>query len=485
MKKDKKLLSVVMPVYNERFTLREILRQVRQQEVVKEVIVVDDCSSDGTREILKDLVNSRSFQQEGPPLRLLLMNENSGKGAALQAGFKMATGEFTIVQDADLEYDPNEYEQLLEPAVEGRADVVYGSRFLAKESRVLYFWHSLGNKLLTMLSNLFTNLNLTDMETCYKLFRTEIIQGIPIRENGFGFEPEITAKLAKLRCRIFEVPVSYSGRTYAEGKKIGWQDGVRALWCILKYFFTEDLARESLDWRLIRLLQGAGQYNTWLFNQLSPHLGERILEIGAGFGNFTRFLRDRDGVCASDWDEFFIRELKRTHGSFENISVKKWNPEEHHNSPCEEPPESILYVNGLQKHERDDLVLERCQNILPKGGKFVGVVAADPSLYGSLDESLNHVRRYRRRDLKSLFREAEFELEEIRSLNILGKIGWWINSRLLRSKKLSSRQIRIFDRLIPLLELEESMDLKAGLSYLVVAKSTTPSQLSEPSSITS
>ncbi|MFP4053082.1 MAG: glycosyltransferase family 2 protein [Phycisphaerae bacterium] len=222
-------LSVVIPVYNEAATIDRLIERVMAVEVDKEIIIVDDFSTDGTRDRLTAYADRPGFQ--------VLMHEvNQGKGAALRTGFAAATGEAVIVQDADLEYDPFEYPKLLEPLADGRADVVYGSRFAGGEChRVLYFWHSLGNRFLTLLSNAFTDLNLTDMETCYKVFRREIIQDIPIEENRFGFEPEITAKLAARGCRIYEVGISYSGRTYEEGKKIGWRDGCRAIWCILKY----------------------------------------------------------------------------------------------------------------------------------------------------------------------------------------------------------------------------------------------------------
>jgi glycosyltransferase involved in cell wall biosynthesis len=203
---------------------------VRASEIRdKEIVVVDDASSDGTREKL------RSFEGQ-PGLRVIFHERNQGKGAALRTGFRAATGDVVIVQDADLEYDPKEYPKLLAPIRAGKADVVYGSRFAGGEShRVLYFWHYAANKLLTLCSNMFTNLNLTDMETCYKAFRREVIQKIDLREGRFGFEPEVTAKVARMGCRIYEVGISYSGRTYAEGKKIGWRDGLRALWCILRY----------------------------------------------------------------------------------------------------------------------------------------------------------------------------------------------------------------------------------------------------------
>jgi glycosyltransferase involved in cell wall biosynthesis len=227
-------LSVVMPVYNESATLREVVERVLAVPLALEVLCVDDGSLDGSREILAEL------QSQDPRVQLFLQPRNMGKGAALRRGIQEATGDFVVIQDADLEYDPIDYPILLEPLIQGKADVVYGSRFLgAAPHRVLYFWHSVGNRALTLLSNCLTNINLTDMETCYKVFRREVIQSIPIEENRFGFEPEITVKVAKRHLRIYEVGISYWGRTYEEGKKIGWKDGMRAVWCLLKYTIKE------------------------------------------------------------------------------------------------------------------------------------------------------------------------------------------------------------------------------------------------------
>ena len=222
-------LSVVMPCYNEQRTIREIVKKVLEQPFDIELVIVDDGSKDGTRDVLTDLAKS------DPRIRVFFQPENRGKGAALRRGFQESTGDVVIVQDADLEYDPSEYGRLIEPIARGQADVVYGSRFLAGPHRVLYFWHSVANKALTLLSNIVTDVNLTDMETCYKVFRRDVLQKITIEEDRFGFEPEITAKVAKLNVVIYEVGISYYGRTYAEGKKIGWRDGFRALWAIMKY----------------------------------------------------------------------------------------------------------------------------------------------------------------------------------------------------------------------------------------------------------
>lgn len=240
-------VSIIIPVYNERAYIEEILLRVQAVRLEKEIVVIDDGSTDGTRELLRDL---EKMQAAGPPeapvqngrallslknIRFIFQDRNCGKGAALRRGFEMANGEIVLVQDADLEYDPKDYQKLLEPIFDGRADVVYGSRFLGGPQRVHYFWHYAGNKFLTLLSDMLTNLKLSDMETCYKVFRREVVQGIRFQSNRFGFEPECTAKVARGNWRVYEVPISYSGRTYAEGKKITWRDGFTTLWCILRF----------------------------------------------------------------------------------------------------------------------------------------------------------------------------------------------------------------------------------------------------------
>src|SRR5260370_8006553 len=248
--KDSRVSSVIT-VYNEKSTIDEILRRVIDTDVPKEVILVDDCSTDGTRQILETMAARQaggegyapaqdgSDQIELRDLRFFFQAPNQGKGAALRLGFAQATGNIVLVQDADLEYEPRDYGGLLGPIIDGRADVVYGSRFLSGPPRVDYFWHYVANRALTLLSDIFTNLKLTDMETCYKVFRKEVLAGVQVKSNRFGFEPEITAKIAKHKWRIYEVPISYAGRTYEEGKKITWKDGLQALWCIIRYKFTD------------------------------------------------------------------------------------------------------------------------------------------------------------------------------------------------------------------------------------------------------
>jgi len=225
-------LSVVIPVYNEKNTILEVLERVRRVDLPKEKIVVDDCSTDGTRQLLQALPPSDD-------LKIIFQTENGGKGAALRRGFAAVSGDIVVIQDADLEYDPAEYTNLIQPILANKADVVFGSRFLGGPHRVLFFWHSVGNRILTTLSNMLTDLNLTDMETCYKVFRADILKKMTLREDRFGFEPEFTAKVGKAHCRIYEVPISYSGRDYSEGKKIGWKDGIAAIYFILKYRFFD------------------------------------------------------------------------------------------------------------------------------------------------------------------------------------------------------------------------------------------------------
>ena len=248
---DNPKVSIVIPVYNEKSTIDEILRRVLDTEFRKEVIIVDDCSTDGTRQILENMAARQANNEPSAPaqdgsdavelrdLRFFFQTPNQGKGAALRRGFAETTGEIVLVQDADLEYDPRDYSVLLEPIIDGRADVVYGSRFLGGPQRVHYFWHYVANRILTLLSDIFTNLKLTDVETCYKVFRKEVLKGIEIKSNRFGFEPEITAKIAKHDWRIYEVPITYAGRTSEEGKKITWKDGVQALWCIIRFRLSD------------------------------------------------------------------------------------------------------------------------------------------------------------------------------------------------------------------------------------------------------
>ncbi|MCZ7649184.1 MAG: glycosyltransferase [Planctomycetota bacterium] len=302
-------LSILIPVYNERYLAAELLRRVLAaplpEGLEREVIVVDDGSTDGTREILEALARER------PEVQYVPHPMNRGKGAAIRTAIGRARGDFCLFQDADLEYDPADYPKLLEPLLEGKADAVYGSRYMpGPRRRVLSYWHTKMNRTLTALSNFFTDLDLTDVETCYKAIRTEVLKTIPIRRNDFGIEVELTAKLAKRNVRIYEVPISYDGRTYAEGKKITWRDGYRALYVILKYWLIDDLYDERTGHQILADLSRAHRFNRWMAQRVRPHLGHRVLEIGAGIGNLTAQLLPRERYVASDLDDLHLDVLR-------------------------------------------------------------------------------------------------------------------------------------------------------------------------------
>ncbi|MCG3204363.1 MAG: Undecaprenyl-phosphate 4-deoxy-4-formamido-L-arabinose transferase [Elusimicrobia bacterium] len=471
-----RLLSVVVPVYNEVATFRQILKRIADVPLAKEIILVDDGSTDGTRDLLRQ-IESEAVLYPNSIIKVIFHEKNQGKGAALRTGIQQATGDLLIVQDADLEYSPEEYPRLIEPILSGDADVVFGSRFRGDRVRVLFFWHMLGNRLLTFLSNMCTNLNLTDMETCYKVFKTEIIKNIPLRSDRFGFEPEITAKMSKLGLSIYEVPISYRGRTYAEGKKINWKDGISAIFTILKFWLLDDLYNETSGLNTVWIMQGAGQYNRWLFLQCEPSLGKRILEVGAGAGNFTKYLTSRDRVVATDINDFFITSLRRRYQYHDNVAVEKLDLSDRNNASNltkAHRPDSVLAVNVLAYIENQELALKNINTLLPIGGNLTVVVPAHPALFSSLDVHLGHKRRYGKNELKDLLINAGFEIQSMRYLNLMGALAWLINGKILRRKLLPTQQIRIFDWLVGLLKFEKWVSLPFGLSVLVVAKKKSP-----------
>src|SRR5437867_3026010 len=302
-------LSILMPVYNERTVVKRcislVLAAPLPENMDRELIVVDDCSTDGTYAILERLANGN------PQIRLYQHAVNQGKGAAVRTAIQYACGDFSLIQDADLEYDSSEYPILLKPLLDGRADAVFGSRYMSGEqTRVLLFWHSVINKSLTLISNMFCNLNLTDMETCYKVFRTDLLKSIPIRSNRFVFDPEIVMKSAKRKFRIYEAPISYHGRTYEEGKKIGWKDGIKALGVVLRFWVIDDLYATPYGRGVLNNLTGTPQYLSWLARILRPHDGDTVSEGGAGIGNFTvRLMARRMSYIAAETDPLHLHAL--------------------------------------------------------------------------------------------------------------------------------------------------------------------------------
>ncbi|MCP5026224.1 MAG: glycosyltransferase [Actinomycetia bacterium] len=473
-------LSVVVPCYNEETTVQEVLRNVLESPFTAEVVAVDDCSTDSTLALLEELQ-----ADVGPDrLKIIRQDRNRGKGAALRLGFRAVTAPYVIVQDADLEYDPAEYDIVLGPLLADKADVVYGSRFHSnRPHRVLYYWHSAGNKLLTILSNMSTNLNLSDMETCYKAFRRDLIQSIDIEEDRFGFEPEVTAKLAAAGARVYEVGISYDGRTYEDGKKIGWRDGVRALYCIARYSpllrgdrtdrhdpprdlpvdVDPDMAA-TLD-----RLDDAGNYANWLGDLISPHVRGRVVEVGAGIGTLTERIHGRAQELTSvEPAPSLSHELKSRFADQPQIEVVQGDLASVADlQNCD----TVILVNVLEHIEDDGEALRQIHSMLAPGGKVILYVPAFQALYSEFDRKIGHHRRYRKRELGRRLRSAGYQIDELRHVNSIGFGLWWFGVKTLGQDPGSSPATTLYDRAVVPWQraIEDRAQPPVGQSLLAVA----------------
>ena len=469
-------LSVLVPVYNEQYLVAEslgrldVLADSPHLERI-EVIVVDDCSTDATPAVLADFAASRASSRL--TWRFLRHERNGGKGAAIRTALAEATGELTVIHDADLEYHPRDLLRLVRVFVDGEADAVFGSRFAGAEARrALPYRHQLGNKFLTFLCNLATNLNLTDMETCYKAVRTDLLRSIPIESNDFRLEPELTIKLAKRQARIHEVPIGYSGRSYQEGKKIGWRDGLKALWAMVRFRLSDEVyVKDAYGSRVLARLARAPKFNAWIADTLRPYCGRRVLEIGAGVGNLTLRLVPRETFVASDINPLHLTALASLRTDRPYLAVTYCDVSDQASFPTQPGGfDTVVCVNVIAYIPDDVQALANIRSVLVPDGRALVLVPHGPGIAGSLDEVLGHRRRYTRETLTAAAEAAGLVVEQLLPFNRAGTLAWYINGRLLKRREFGLVQIKLLNQLTPLLRLLDPYLPLPPLSLIAVLK---------------
>jgi glycosyltransferase involved in cell wall biosynthesis len=433
----------------------------------REIVLVDDGSTDETGEIA-----GRWAEAHPGLVRVFRHDRNLGKGAAVRLAVAQAAGSISIIQDADLEYDPGDYMRLLKPLIEHKADAVFGSRFgFSEERRVLLYWHTVANHFLTGLCNMVSDLNLTDMMTGYKAFRTSLMRTIPLRSRGFGIEPEITVKLAQRGARIYEVPVSYHGRGYAEGKKIRLGDALQTPFVILWHGLRRDVYLNP-GARILDVLASTPRFNEWMASVVAPYLGRRVLEIGAGIGNLSALLsRGRKEYTATDLDGEHVERLGVRFASNPRVRTRQLDAADAAGfEPLKGTLDSVVCLNVLEHVDDDRAGFRNLYDVLEPGGRAVVLVPRGMGLYGTLDEVLGHCRRYRREELDARMREAGFDVERMFDFNRLTVIGWWVNGRLLRRRSFGRFQLAVFDRMVWLWKRLERVLPWGGVSLIVVGR---------------
>ena len=451
-------LSIIIPVYNEVLTIAEVVRRARALDLNKEIILVDDGSTDGTTRVLDTL--------EGDDLQILRQERNQGKGAAIRVGLEHVTGDCVVIQDADLEYYPEELGRLLAYIERNEADVVYGSRFLGAR-RSFMFTHYVGNKILNLVTNLLYNVCLTDMETCYKVMRTSIAKSLQLESNGFDIEPEITAKVIVGGYRLVEAPISYVGRDYIDGKKISWIDGLKALWTLVKLRLIWKRRDKTLTH-----LESAYRYNEWVAEWIREDVGDDVIEIGAGLGSLSRRFFDRKSLHMVDLEDDHVAYMRDKFRHVPHASVGQLDVSDPSALASLEGRtfDTIIMSNVLEHIENDDQALLNCASLLRPGGKLVLIVPSHSFLFGTLDISVGHFRRYDEA-LQTKLETAGYRVARHRFHNWFGALGWFVQGRILRSEEIPQSSIRTFERLIPVVRILDSLiQPRFGQSMVMVGE---------------
>ena len=475
-------LSVLMPVYNEARTLRSIVAQVFASPLEElglevELVAVNDGSRDESAKILDDLA------KHDDRIRVFHQDRNRGKGAAIRRAIDECAGDIAIVQDSDLEYDPGEYPRMLMPILQGHADAVFGSRFASSEQRRVHmFWHSLANRFLTLVTNALNDINLTDMETCYKAVRKDILKQIPLKSNRFGIEPELTTRLAQWNARLYEVPISYHGRSYAEGKNIGWRDGLQALWLLFKYRFFDRRFTTHDGYYVLESVRRARGFNRWMLSQFEPYIGKRVFEAGCGIGNFTEQLLDRQRLVCADLDPYYTEVIGRRYAHLANVRATKMDLSDpaHYDVLGREDIDTVISLNVVEHIEDDAQTLKNYHDALQPGGHAVILVPAHDWLFSRCDRTLGHFRRYNRAMLADRMRQAGFEVVKTTDFNRFGVLGWWV-SKKLGTRDLSPGQMKLFNAMLPIARVIERFEGLPGLSVIAIGRKPmrTPSTQAE------
>ena len=472
-------LTVLVPVYNEEHVVCQSLNRLKilltSPNLTRlEVIVVDDHSSDQTSQLLRKF----QLEQEATPIPnlnwiFLQHEENRGKGAAISTALERATCDICVIHDADLEYHPKDLLRVLEVFVQERADAVFGSRFAGGNvRRILNYRHQVGNRILTFLCNFVTNLNLTDMETCYKAVRTELLKSIPIESNDFRLEPELTIKLAKRQARIYEIPVSYSGRTYEEGKKINWKDGFRALFAIARFAISDNIyKRDAYGSQMLGRLSRAYRYNQWLADTIRAFCGNRVLEIGSGVGNITKHLIPRSEYVATDINPLYLSTLGTLTDDRPYLRTNHCDVTDSGTFPeTNEGFDTVICLNVIEHIEDDRAALKNIKKVLAVGGKAIILVPQGQWNFGTLDTVLEHKRRYSEESLRQLAADCGFEVQQILRLNRVGTLAWFINGKLIRRQNFGLFQIWALNWLTPLFRVIDRFLPVPALSLIAILR---------------